>query len=62
MDGARRADGIEQGFDEYMNMVIIQAVEVKLAQGEQDEVRTELGKCTFDCSRKRTATMKLTRS
>ena len=26
-----------------MNMVVIQAVEVKLAQGEQDEVRTELG-------------------
>ncbi len=27
-------------------MVVIQAVEVKLAQGEQDEVRTELGRHT----------------
>jgi len=44
----RKVDGIKQGFDEYMNMVIIQAVEVKLAQGEQDEVRTELGKRTLD--------------
>lgn len=30
-----------------MNMVVIQAVEVKLAQGEQDEVRTELGRNTL---------------
>lgn len=28
-------------------MVVIQAVEVKLAQGEQDEVRTELGRNTL---------------
>ena len=27
-------------------MVVIQAVEVKLAHGEQDEVRTELGRHT----------------
>ena len=38
---------LNKGFDEYMNMVIIQAVEVKLAQGEQDEVRTELGRYTL---------------
>ena len=48
MNGAQKADGIKQGFDEYMNMVVIQAVEVKLAQGDQDEVRTELGRHTLD--------------
>jgi small nuclear ribonucleoprotein E len=33
----------EQGFDEFMNLVIDDAVEVKLAHKDQEEARRSLG-------------------
>jgi small nuclear ribonucleoprotein (snRNP)-like protein len=36
---------VDQGFDEFMNLVIDDAVEVKQATKAEGESRRELGKC-----------------
>ena len=38
-----------QGFDEFMNLVIDDAVEVKLAHKGEEEKRRELGRFTLAC-------------